>query len=142
VSELSRENLPSPYYRVAIKVLIFNAAKRLLVVQNADGDWEIPGGGWEHDESLRACLDREVKEELGVKVATATDIAMTYRGLNKSGYVALRLVVTATLEGSDFTYGDSMQAGQFVDATELAALPMVDDDTPIKQLSDEIWRLS
>jgi len=56
--------------------------------------------------------------------------------------MALRLVAVVTLEGSDFTYGDGMVAAQFVGAAELAALPMVADDDPIKELSAEIWQLS
>ena len=136
------ESLPSPYYRVAIKAIVFNEANKILVVQNEDGDWEIPGGGWEHSESFRDCLEREIDEELGAHVETASGIAITYQGINPRGYVALRLVTVVTLEGSDFSYGDGMLAAQFVGPAELDALPMVADDTPIKALSAEIWRLS
>ena len=134
--------MPSSYYRVAVKALIFNADGQVLVVQNGDGAWEIPGGGWEHGESFRGCLDREIDEELGVRVATTSDIIMTYQGRNDAGYMALRLVVVATLASADFNCGDGMVAARFVDAAEFAALPMVADDTPIKQLSADIWRLS
>lgn len=142
MSEFSPESLPSPYYRVAVKALIFNAEKQLLVVQNGDGNWELPGGGWEYGESFRDCLDREIDEELGVRVATISDIATTYRGMNQNGYMALRLVVVASLEDLDFTYGDGMLATRFVGASELAELQMVTDDAPIKEISAEIWRLS
>ena len=135
------KTVPSPYYRVAVKALIFNDDGQVLVVQNGEGLWEIPGGGWEHGESLRGCLDREIDEELGVGVATTTDIVMTYQGRNDKGYMALRLVVVATLASTDLRCGDGMVAARFVGASEFAALPMVSDDTPIKQLSADIRRL-
>jgi len=136
------EILQSPHYRVAVKALIFNVEDKLLVVQNGDGDWELPGGGWEHGESFRDCLNREIDEELGVGVATTSGICMTYQGMNQRGYMALRLVAVVTLESSDFNYGDGMLAARFVDAAELADLQMVTDDAPIKQLSADIWQLS
>lgn len=136
------ESLPSPYYRVAIKALVFNESNQILVVQNDDGNWEIPGGGWEHSESFRDCLEREIDEELGAHVATASGVAMTYQGINPNGYVALRLVTVVTLENSDFRHGEGMLATQFVGPAELDALLMVADDTPIKALTAEIWRLS
>ena len=30
--------------------------------------WQIPGGGWEFDESLEEALKREIKEELGIEL--------------------------------------------------------------------------
>jgi mutator protein MutT len=33
-----------------------------------EGFWEFPGGKQEKGESLRQCLEREIKEELGIKI--------------------------------------------------------------------------
>jgi len=60
-----------------VKALIFNEANQILVVQNGDGNWEIPGGGWEHGESFRDCLEREIDEELAARVATNSGIVLT-----------------------------------------------------------------
>jgi ADP-ribose pyrophosphatase YjhB (NUDIX family) len=55
---------PSPFYRVSVKALVFDRDGRLLVVQEPDGLWEVPGGGWEHGESFEECLARELAEEI------------------------------------------------------------------------------
>jgi 8-oxo-dGTP diphosphatase len=53
---------------VSLKALIFDADRSILVAQTKDGFWELPGGGWEHGETMQNCLRREVMEELGASV--------------------------------------------------------------------------
>ena len=53
-------------YRVAIRVLIVQDDKVLLVKENSDMWWALPGGGVDHDETVESSLVREVEEELGV----------------------------------------------------------------------------
>ena len=53
-------------YRVAIRVLIVQDDKILLVKEADDGWWAVPGGGVDHDETIESTLVREVEEELGV----------------------------------------------------------------------------
>lgn len=54
-------------YRVAVRALVIQG-DRLLVVKEVDGGdwWAIPGGGVDYGESLKECLLREIEEELGV----------------------------------------------------------------------------
>lgn len=40
----------------------------VVLVRNSRGEWELPGGKLEPGESLQACVEREVREELGVAV--------------------------------------------------------------------------
>lgn len=131
--------LRSPFYRVTVKALIFDASGRLLVTQTKDGQWEIPGGGWEHDEELADCLRRELQEELGVSASSIGDVAFTYRGQNWRGYMVVRLAVPATLSSTTFTPGDDMRQAKFVDQAEFLGLPMSSDEAPIKQCVDQIW---
>lgn len=54
--------------------LVVNARGELLIAQRHEaamlgGLWEFPGGKQEPDESMPACIARELKEELGIDVA-------------------------------------------------------------------------
>jgi 8-oxo-dGTP diphosphatase len=53
-------------YRVAVRVLVVQDGKVLLVKESSDDWWALPGGGVDHGESVESTLAREVEEELGV----------------------------------------------------------------------------
>lgn len=53
-------------YRVAVRVLIVQANKILLVQEVPEMWWAFPGGGVDHGETVGSTLTREVEEELGV----------------------------------------------------------------------------
>ncbi|HEX7964014.1 MAG TPA: NUDIX hydrolase, partial [Candidatus Saccharimonadales bacterium] len=71
--------MDSPMYRVTARALIFDERMRLLVVEDNDGRYELPGGGWEHNESLEQCIAREIKEELGVSALWVGKLWFCYR---------------------------------------------------------------
>jgi len=48
-------------------------AKRPEGSQN-EGFWEFPGGKQEKDESLEDCLEREIEEELGVRIKPVAEL--------------------------------------------------------------------
>ena len=131
---------PSPYYRVAIKAMVFDDQHRLLVVQAEDKKWELPGGGLEHGEKERECVDREIQEELGVRVLSMSDVRWIFRGFNPDRQThCLRLMVDAELESFDFTFGDGMVDARFVDPEAFMALDFVPDDASVVQHIDKIW---
>ena len=134
-----QKNLPSPFYRVAVKALVKDDQQRLLVVQSDDELWELPGGGWEHGESLEECLSREFLEELNVTVAEIGPVEFFYRGRNPKGYMALRAVVKAKLSSHDFRPDDDMIAAKFVTKKEFLSLPMAPDEAAAKPYADQIW---
>lgn len=53
-------------YRVAIRVLVVQNNKVLLVKEASDDWWALPGGGVDHGETIESSLVREIEEELGV----------------------------------------------------------------------------
>jgi 8-oxo-dGTP pyrophosphatase MutT (NUDIX family) len=66
-------------YRVAIRVLIVQDDKVLLVKEADDNWWALPGGGVDHGETIEATLVREVEEELGVPAAeVSSDFKIVY----------------------------------------------------------------
>lgn len=101
----------SPYYRVATRAIILDDQQRLLVMRNHDGDYELPGGGWEYGESFAECLGREIEEELGVELAGADEhVLCTYRGEGRYSGMALRIAVRARLKSYDFKPVDMAEA--------------------------------
>jgi len=134
------QSLPSPFYRVTVKGLVFDERSRLLIIQNSNGNWELPGGGWEHDETFDECLKREVYEELGVNVVSIGDLQFTYRRQSNSwGNLSLRLVVPVTLDSHDFRLESDMFATQFVDKSEFLELDMETAEGNIHDYVNRIW---
>jgi 8-oxo-dGTP pyrophosphatase MutT (NUDIX family) len=54
--------------RHAVRAIIENNNRLLLIFSSTVGDYKFPGGGIEKDESNEAALRREVQEECGVEV--------------------------------------------------------------------------
>ncbi len=68
---------PLPHYDVTAAVIRKNG--RILIAQRPLGSrlgglWEFPGGKVEHGESLKQCLHREIKEELGIRIKVGKQI--------------------------------------------------------------------
>lgn len=62
---LSKEKIPNAYYRVSVKAKIRQNDKIILVKEDSK-NWDLPGGGVEHNESIMDALRRELKEEIGL----------------------------------------------------------------------------
>lgn len=59
------------FYRVSAKVLLvdeFAYENEFVVLKNSKGEYELPGGGIEFGESVSDCIEREVEEELEIKL--------------------------------------------------------------------------
>lgn len=133
-------DLKQPFYRVAIKALIFNAEQKLAVVINEDGLAELPGGGWEAGESVQECIAREVQEETGGIVAQVGSIQMVTRGTSKHGWPVMRLVLAVTLQDTtSLKPGDDMQEVRFVSKEEFTQLAFDQTDSAIQAYADTIW---
>ena len=61
----------SELHRLAVRALVRRTGQ-LLLVESADGDLALPGGGVEPEESLEVALRREVLEETGAVVREVT----------------------------------------------------------------------
>ena len=59
------------FYRVSTKVLLVDEASagdEFVVLKNSKGEYELPGGGMEYGESIALSIEREVEEELEIKI--------------------------------------------------------------------------
>lgn len=57
--------------RILARAIIYDPKKnKILLVKNKGAEfWYAPGGGWEHDEeNILECVEREVQEEVGIRV--------------------------------------------------------------------------
>jgi 8-oxo-dGTP pyrophosphatase MutT (NUDIX family) len=135
------QNLPSPFYRVATRAIILDDQQRLLVMRNHDGEYELPGGGWEYDESFEECLAREIMEELGVQLSSCEQAALCiYRGRGSRRIEYLRIAVRATLNNHDFKPRD-VAAAQWVSREAFMLLDLKPaGEEELKQFADMIWR--
>lgn len=65
------------FYRISTKVVLIDGfSEEFVVLKNKKGEYELPGGGMEHGESIALSIEREIEEELKIK------ISVTNAGLN------------------------------------------------------------
>lgn len=78
--------------KVATTAIIRDNDKILIGKRRKDGRWELPGGQFEQGETPLQCLEREMAEELGIKVEVAAPyrkITGTYRDIPMEVYAFL-----------------------------------------------------
>ena len=97
--------------------------------------WELPGGGREGEETPFECVQREVFEELSLKLEE-TDIvwAKEYQGMLDPDKTSIFMVGTITQEEcASIVFGDEGQAYQMMDVSQFLA-----DEKVIPQLQDRL----
>jgi len=63
--------IPSDYfsYRFPISVKgIFFIDNKIVLLKNERGEWDLPGGKLNQNETIKDCLHREIKEELSIEI--------------------------------------------------------------------------
>jgi ADP-ribose pyrophosphatase YjhB (NUDIX family) len=116
---------------VATSAVVTDDAGRILLQRRTDsGNWALPGGGMEMNESLADSVVREVKEETGLDVevtglvGTYTDprhiIAYTDGEVRRQ----FNICYTARVVGGQLAISDESTELRFIDPAELDSLPM------------------
>jgi 8-oxo-dGTP diphosphatase len=121
------KDFPDSFFRVTVKGLCVREGKILLLKETPQlsGKWEMPGGGLDFGENIQTGLEREIREEMGLKVAKMSKAPMyawTYKYEGKRGldwYYALVLAYRIELKSLDFVPSDECEATGFFSKDEL-----------------------
>ena len=126
-----------PHYVVTAAVMVKDG--RVLIARRPPdgllgGLWEFPGGKREDGESLEECLQREIREELGVSVAVGAAL-----GVFKHAYTHFKVTLHAfhcALEEGEPTALHASDV-KWVGVDELDAYPMGKIDRQISRVLQE-----
>lgn len=135
---------PENYYRVSLKALIFDGEGRLLVCNDNNNEWAIPGGGWDHGEDYKSGVTREVAEELGASIASIGPLAFFYRCQAAHGQPKISLAFPVKLQNFDFKFNpddDEVTEVRFVTKQEFLKLPFQEGEAPVQEYANQIWQL-
>lgn len=118
---------------VAVGAIVFDDAGRVLLIERArppgDGLWTVPGGKVEPAETLAQAVAREVREETGLVVEVGPLACVVERIDDDFHYVILDYL--ARVLGGELGAASDVRAARFVDASELATLPLTDGLVPV-----------
>lgn len=121
-SSLGRKN--DYLYRLSLKALIVNEQDEVLVVKESGRTWwDLPGGGMDHDESIKEALARELFEEVSLdgnfdyQVISVDEPVF----LVNANVWQLRLIFKVWPESMNFKPGDDGDEIAFIDPALLGA---------------------
>ena len=112
--------------------MLANARGEILVSRRFEhvhqgGLWEFPGGKVEADEAPRAALERELHEELGIRLQAARPLIRVHHDYDD---VHVLLDVWRVNDWSGAVHGREGQSLRWLAADALAELPMPAADVP------------
>lgn len=110
---------PTTFYRISLKAIIRNEKGEILVNRERGHDnWSLPGGGWDHGESVTECLQRELFEEVGYQGALqARLMGVTEEAMympTKQGWLVWH-VYDVTPDNMNFSVGSDGEELMFAD---------------------------
>ena len=111
------------------KIALFCGDKLLTILRDDKENipwpnmWELPGGGRENEETPFECVQREVFEELGLKLEEVAIVwAKEYQGMLDPAKTSIFMVGTITQEEcASIVFGDEGQAYQMMDIRQFLA---------------------
>lgn len=89
---------------IGIGVLVWREKKLLLgkrITKDQDNCWQFPGGHLEHNESVIACANREVREETGLKVKDFRHLGFTDKPFDVAQRQYITLLVSCVYDSGE-----------------------------------------
>ena len=107
---------PSTFYRVSLKAVIRDTEGRVLVNKERDSkSWNLPGGGWDHGETEKKALARELHEEVGYEGQfTAKPFATAVFWLDSKQSWLLWIIYDVETENQNFSAGQESSEIAFI----------------------------
>ncbi len=111
------------YYRVSVKGLAIDESGRFLLLREADGSWDLPGGGLHHGEDPIAGLRREVQEETGLVITSISKSPKYFVTAPKSnGKFKANVIYEIALQDLNFTPSEECEELRYVTPGEARQL--------------------
>lgn len=135
--------LEHAHYRVSVKGIVIDETGRFLLAKEADGRWEMLGGGLDHGEDPIAGLRREIYEETGLEVTYISDTPkyfITAKKVAHPGYTA-NVIYEVKLKNLDFTASDECQELQFFSVEEAKQVPLFPNVEKLLQVYNPTFHL-
>lgn len=137
-------DFPDCFYRVTVKGLCVRDGKALLVREAPElsGQWELPGGGLDFGEEPRTCLEREIKEEMGLDVVRVSEQPIyawtNYEKDRRSlkWYYSLVLVYQIEFKDLAFTATEECEEVAFYSREELQTLDLYHQALKLREVFD------
>lgn len=127
VIDLGIEGRRTDYlFRVTIKAFVVNEDDEILVVkEKGRGDWDLPGGGLDHDETIASGLTRELKEEVDFEGCFTHHIidAEGPQLLESKDLLQIRIVAWIEPEQMNFSAGEDGDEMAFLGLEEFRDNP-------------------
>jgi ADP-ribose pyrophosphatase YjhB (NUDIX family) len=122
--------IPNCFYRISVKALVLNESRdKFLLCKEADGRWELPGGGLDWDVSPQEDLPRELMEEMGLRstwIADNPSYFLTGLSTNHPKIRIANVIYETELEHLDFTPSDECTEIRFVSPEEVKTMNTFD----------------
>lgn len=120
-------------FQVSVKGLIFKD-KKVLLLHEQKGTWDLPGGRLQHGENFEQTLKRECEEEMGVQ-CEVLDKQPVYSWVAQDSVGIWRAILCFRIkpEHFDFKQSDECVGYDYFDKDSLDAINVVPQ---IRQLKD------
>ena len=134
-------NVPECFYRVSAKALVLNEGRdKFLIMQESNGQWDLPGGGLDWGTLPQDDVKREIEEEMSLKVSSVSSQSSYFYTNTKPSksnpersFWCAYVLYEVELENLDFSPSDECIAIKFVDKT---SLPQENVHLQVRNLAD------
>jgi 8-oxo-dGTP pyrophosphatase MutT (NUDIX family) len=126
----NNERSPDYLYRISLKCLVVDATGRVLVVkENGRNWWDLPGGGMDHGEDVRATIAREMNEEVNMAGDFEYQIIDVEepKHLLPHNFWQIRLVFRIMPTNFEFSAGEDGDEVAFIDPLDLKESPKLSE---------------